>query len=76
MHYYGEVPVIIYLNNEEMKGDFENVISIVDSYDKSQADSANDFEYFTDAYLVLKDITVWKMKIRTMIQSETTLIKI
>ena len=54
VHYYGEVPVIIYLNNEEMKGDFENVISIVDSYDKSQSDSANDFEYFTDAYLVFE----------------------
>lgn len=54
LHYYGEVPVIVYLNNEEMKGDFENVLEIIDAYDKSQADSANDFEYFTDAYLVFQ----------------------
>jgi SPP1 family phage portal protein len=52
-HYFGEVPVILYKNNEEMKGDFEGVISLVDGYDKSQSDSANDFEYFTDAYLII-----------------------
>lgn len=51
-HYYGEVPVIVYSNNEEMRGDFENVLDLVDGYDKGQSDSANDFEYFTDAYLV------------------------
>ncbi len=51
-HYYGEVPVIVYSNNEELRGDFENVLELVDGYDKSQSDSANDFEYFTDAYLV------------------------
>lgn len=53
-HYFGEVPVVIYLNNEEMRGDFERLIEIVDAYDKSQSDTANDFEYFTDAYLVLQ----------------------
>lgn len=53
-HYFGEVPVVIYLNNEEMRGDFERLVEIVDAYDKSQSDTANDFEYFTDAYLVLQ----------------------
>lgn len=53
-HYYGEVPVVVYTNNEEMRGDFEQVIELVDAYDKSQSDSANDFEYFTDAYLVMQ----------------------
>lgn len=53
-HYYGEVPVIVYSNNEEMRGDFENVLDLVDGYDKGQSDSANDFEYFTDAYLVFQ----------------------
>lgn len=54
VHYYGEVPVILYLNNEEMKGDFENIISVADAYDKGQSDSANDFEYFTDAYMAFE----------------------
>lgn len=53
-HYFGEVPVVVYTNNEEMRGDFEQVMELVDAYDQSQSDSANDFEYFTDAYLVMQ----------------------
>lgn len=52
-HNLSDVPFILYLNNKELKGDFENVISLIDAYDKAQSDTANDFEYFTDAYLVL-----------------------
>lgn len=54
LHHFGEVPVVVYTNNEEMRGDFEQVIDLVDAYDQSQSDSANDFEYFTDAYLVFQ----------------------
>jgi len=50
-HRFGDVPVIIYQNNDEMKGDFEDIISLVDAYDMAQSDTANDFEYFTNAYL-------------------------
>jgi len=52
-HGFDDVPVIVYQNNKERKGDFEDVISLVDAYDKAQSDTANDFEYFTDAYLVI-----------------------
>lgn len=52
-HYYGQVPVIEYLNNDECIGDFERVMSIIQAYEKSNSDSANDFEEFTDAFLVL-----------------------
>ncbi|MDQ0176001.1 phage portal protein [Bacillus chungangensis] len=52
-HYFGDVPIIEYVNNEERIGDFEIVLSLIDAYNKSQSDTANDFEYFTDAYLVL-----------------------
>lgn len=51
---FGEVPVIEYINNEETLGDFEKVISLINAYDKSRSDTANDFEYFTDAYLLMK----------------------
>lgn len=51
-HYFGEVPVIEYRNNAEKMGDFEGVIDLIDAYNKSQSDTANDFEYFTDAYLL------------------------
>lgn len=52
-HYFEDVPVIVYWNNKEQKGDYEDVITLIDAYDKTQSDTANDFEYFTDAYLVL-----------------------
>lgn len=52
-HQWGDVPVVVYWNNEEQKGDFEDVISLIDAYDKAQSNTANDFDYFTDAYLAL-----------------------
>lgn len=52
-HKFNDVPIIVYWNNEEQKGDYEDVINLIDAYDKTQSDTANDFEYFTDAYLVL-----------------------
>ena len=52
-HYFGQVPVIEFMNNDEGIGDFERVISLIDAYDKSQSDTANDFEEFTDAFLCL-----------------------
>ncbi|GLC87503.1 phage portal protein [Lysinibacillus piscis] len=52
-HNFHDVPVLIYWNNEEAKGDYEDVLTMIDAYDKAQSDTANDFEYFTDAYLVI-----------------------
>lgn len=56
-HYFGQVPVIEFLNNDEAIGDFERVISLIDAYDKSQSDTANDFEEFTDAFLCLVNLS-------------------
>lgn len=56
-HYFNMVPIAIYKNNEEEVGDFENVISLIDAYDKLESDSLNDFEYFCDAYLALIGFT-------------------
>ncbi len=55
-HFFGQVPIIEYRNNDDMIGDYELVISLIDAYDKLQSDSLNDFEYFCDAYLVLSGI--------------------
>ena len=52
-HYFLDVPVSVYVNNDERFGDFEKVKSLIDAYDKTQSDSANDFESFTHAYLVV-----------------------
>ena len=56
-HYFGEVPVIEFLNNDEGIGDFERVISLIDAYDKANSDTANDFEEFTDAFLYLVNLS-------------------
>ena len=52
-HYFGLVPFVVYKNNDDMIGDFELIISLIDAYDKLSSDNLNDFEYFTDSYLGL-----------------------
>lgn len=56
-HYWGDVPVIVYENNNEGLGDFEPVISLIDAYDKLQSNTLNDMEQFTDAYLKLRNMS-------------------
>ena len=57
-HYFQGVPVIAYPNNKELLGDFEGVMTQIDAYNIAQSDTANDFEYFTDAYLKLVGMTM------------------
>lgn len=52
-HRMGDIPVIIVWNNEEQLGDYEPVITLNDAYDNAQSDTANDMDYFTDAYLCI-----------------------
>ena len=52
-HMMGDIPVIIVWNNEEQLGDYEPVITLNDAYDNAQSDTANDMDYFTDAYLCI-----------------------
>lgn len=55
-HYFGDVPAIEYLANEERQGDFETVITLIDAYNTAVSDSINDIEYWNDAYLLLKNL--------------------
>lgn len=52
-HTFNDVPVVEYVNNKEEQGDFEQVIHLIDAYNKSQSNTLNDMDQFTDAYLVL-----------------------
>lgn len=52
-HMFQDIPVIVVWNNEEITGDYAPHIPLMDAYDKSQSDTANDMEYFTDAYLCI-----------------------
>lgn len=55
-HFFSQLPVIEWPNNDELIGDFERVISLIDAYDKANSDTANDFEEFTDAFLYLVNL--------------------
>ena len=52
-HYFGDVPMVEYWNDEDERGDFEWVISLIDAYDKLESDRVNDKEQFVDKLLVL-----------------------
>ena len=52
-NHFGEIPVIEFLNNDEGIGDFERTLSLIDALNLAQSDTANDFQEFTDALLVL-----------------------
>nr|DAZ23500.1 MAG TPA: PORTAL PROTEIN [Caudoviricetes sp.] len=52
-HYYNDVPIIEYLNNQFKQGDFENVISLIDLYDSAQSDTANYMTDLNDAMLAI-----------------------
>lgn len=53
-HHFNEVPVILYKNNEQMQGSFEQIIPMQDALNKILSDNVNDFESFVDAYLCLE----------------------
>lgn len=57
-HFFGDVPVLEIINNNNMKSDFEDVLSLIDAYNTLESDSLNEFEYFSDAYLFLCGATI------------------
>lgn len=52
-NFFKEIPVVEFKNNNEAIGDFERVLPLIDAINLTQSDTANDFEEFTDALLVL-----------------------
>ncbi len=52
-HYHGfnGVPVVEYVQNDARKGIFENVLPLINTYNKALSEKANDVDYFADAYL-------------------------
>lgn len=53
---FNDIPIVDYENNINRIGDFEKVISLINAYDQANSDTANDFEYFTNALLVISGI--------------------
>jgi SPP1 family phage portal protein len=57
-HYFGGVPIIHFQNNKELMSDFERVMTLINAYDNTQSDTANDLDYFTEAYLKISGATL------------------
>ena len=57
-HYFNIVPVVEFINNEELQGDFEKVITLIDAYDKAESDSINNLEYFATQFLLLASFLI------------------
>jgi SPP1 family phage portal protein len=51
-HFFGEVPVIAYENNNERQGDFEQILPLIDGYDQLMSSRLTDKKKFVDALLV------------------------
>lgn len=52
-HPFSAVPLIHFKNNKELQGDFEQVITLIDAYNREQSNTLNDMDQFSDAYLAL-----------------------
>ena len=57
-HFFGAVPLVEYWNDEDERGDFEGVLSLIDAYDALESDRVNDKQQFVDALLLLYGCTL------------------
>lgn len=68
-HNFNDIPVSVYLNNDDAMGDFESVIDLIDFYDVLESDTANAFEYFNDCYLVIEGANILDEELLKMKES-------
>lgn len=50
-HGFNGVPAVEYVENTERMGLLQNVLPLINSYNKALSEKANDVDYFSDAYL-------------------------
>ena len=59
-HCFDYCPLQAIVNNEEMLGDAEKVLSLIDDYDKVMSDNSNEIESFVHAYMVFDGVRIDK----------------
>jgi len=57
-HYFGGVPIVEYWNNEDERGDFVTVTTLIDAYNLLMSDRINDKEQLVDALLMISGVTL------------------
>lgn len=70
-HQFGDVPMIEYVANKERQGIFEPVISLIEAYNKTLSEKANDVDYFADAYLVILEALLDKEQLQQLRDNRT-----
>lgn len=50
-NFFGDVPMIECIENDERRGAFESVYTLINAYNKAISEKANDVDYFADAYM-------------------------
>lgn len=51
--FYGRVPIVEFIHNEERQSLIEPVATFIDGFNKALSEKANDVDYFADAYLAI-----------------------
>lgn len=54
LHMFDYCPLFGIPNNEELQGDAEKVLNLIDAYDRTISDASNEIEQYRLAYLVLR----------------------
>lgn len=57
-NFFGDIPMIEFVENAHRRGSFEDAISIVDAIEKIQSSAVNEVEYFDNAYMAVKGMSV------------------
>ena len=57
-HLFDMCPLQGIPNNEEMQGDAEKVLALIDAYDRALSDANNELESFAHAYMIFKNMTM------------------
>ena len=53
-HLFGTCPIVLAVNNEECLGDCDNIIPLIDAYDRTLSDISSEIEQFRLAYMYFK----------------------
>ncbi|MEG0323246.1 MAG: phage portal protein, partial [Raoultibacter sp.] len=70
-HYFGDVPMIEYKDNDEKQGIYEGVLNLINAYNKALSEKANDVDYFADAYLKILGMVVDEEELNNMRTNRT-----
>lgn len=58
LHYFGEVPIVEYQNNDERQGDYEQCIPLIDGLNELLSDRLTDKKKFVNSILAMFGITI------------------